>query len=94
MFGIQTASRRSILTLLLIALSVVMIAAAPAKAFPGVIALPDGFQPEGRDTSEILEQAEKQVLAIAEGAARLRNHSGRFARTVFRFCLAGLLPQR
>jgi replicative DNA helicase len=30
----------------------------------------DGFQPEGRDTSEILEQAEKQVLAIAEGAAR------------------------
>ena len=30
----------------------------------------DGFQPDGRDTSEILEQAEKQVLAIAEGAAR------------------------
>jgi replicative DNA helicase len=32
----------------------------------------DGFQPEGRDTSEILEQAEKQVLAIAEGASRGR----------------------
>src|SRR5688500_14230984 len=30
----------------------------------------DGFQPDGRDTSEILEQAEKQVLAIAEGASR------------------------
>ena len=48
MFGIQTASRRSILPLLLIALSVAMIAAAPAKAaFPDVIPLPDGFQPEG-----------------------------------------------
>jgi replicative DNA helicase len=30
----------------------------------------EGFMPEGRDTSEILEEAEKQVLAIAEGASR------------------------
>ncbi|HEY3476275.1 MAG TPA: hypothetical protein VGK56_16795 [Anaerolineales bacterium] len=43
----QTASRRSILALLLIVLSLGMIAGAPAKAFPDVIPLPNGFQPEG-----------------------------------------------
>lgn len=47
MFVAQTASRRSLLFLLLIALSVTMIAAAPFQAFPDVIELPDGFQPEG-----------------------------------------------
>lgn len=47
MFVIQVTSRRSILTLLLLALSVMMIAAAPARAFPDVIPLPNGFQPEG-----------------------------------------------
>ncbi|HET6436012.1 MAG TPA: DnaB-like helicase N-terminal domain-containing protein, partial [Xanthomonadaceae bacterium] len=30
----------------------------------------DGFQPEGRETREILEEAEKNVLAIAEAGAR------------------------
>lgn len=43
----QTASRRSLLVFLLIALSTALIAAAPFKAFPETIALPDGFQPEG-----------------------------------------------
>jgi len=47
MFVSQTASRRSLLVLLLIALNVMMIAAAPAQAFPDVIPLPNGFQPEG-----------------------------------------------
>lgn len=47
MFVSQTTSRRSVLFLLLIALSVAMIAAAPVKAFPNVIELPNGFQPEG-----------------------------------------------
>ena len=43
----QTASRRSLLALLLIALSLALIAAVPAQAFPDVIPLPNGFQPEG-----------------------------------------------
>ena len=47
MFVAQIANRRSLYVLLLIALSVSMIAAAPAKAFPDVIPLPNGFQPEG-----------------------------------------------
>lgn len=47
MFVAKTASRRFLLALLLIALSVGMIAAAPAQAFPDVIPLPNGFQPEG-----------------------------------------------
>jgi sugar lactone lactonase YvrE len=52
MFVTQTASRRSLLILLLAAFSVVMIAAAPAQAFPEVIPLPNGFQPEGIATGE------------------------------------------
>ena len=40
-------ARRSILMFLLIALSVAMIAAAPAQVFPDEISLPDGFRPEG-----------------------------------------------
>jgi sugar lactone lactonase YvrE len=47
MFVAKTASQRSLLALLLIAFSVAMIAAAPAQAFPDVIPLPNGFQPEG-----------------------------------------------
>lgn len=47
MFVAQNASRRSFFILLLIALSISVIAAAPFKAFPDVIPLPDGFQPEG-----------------------------------------------
>ena len=42
-----TISRRSLAAFLLILLSVALIAAAPAQAFPDVIPLPDGFQPEG-----------------------------------------------
>ena len=47
MFVTQNVSRRSLLVMLLLALSLTMIAAAPFKAFPEVIPLPDGFQPEG-----------------------------------------------
>ncbi|WP_330970707.1 DnaB-like helicase N-terminal domain-containing protein, partial [Lysobacter sp. A3-1-A15] len=32
----------------------------------------DGFQPDGRDSSEILSSAEQQVFAIAEAGARGR----------------------
>lgn len=47
MLVVQTASRRSFLVFLLIALSGLMIAAGPAQVFPDVIELPEGFQPEG-----------------------------------------------
>jgi sugar lactone lactonase YvrE len=47
MFFARTITRRSFFVFLLMMLSVAMIAAAPAKAFPDVIPLPDGFQPEG-----------------------------------------------
>ena len=47
MFVAQIADRRSLLVLLVVALSAVMIAAAPLQAFPDVIPLPNGFQPEG-----------------------------------------------
>jgi sugar lactone lactonase YvrE len=52
MFLAQISSRRSLLILMLIALSVSMIAAAPLKVFPNVIPLPDGFQPEGIATGK------------------------------------------
>ena len=52
MFLAQISSRRSLLILMLIVLSVSMIAAAPLKAFPNVIPLPDGFQPEGIATGK------------------------------------------
>ncbi|HET6597637.1 MAG TPA: hypothetical protein VFG81_18575 [Anaerolineales bacterium] len=48
----RIASRRSFLILLLIAFSGAMIAASPAKAFPDVIPLPDGLQPEGIATGK------------------------------------------
>lgn len=48
MFVTQTTKRHSLLALLLIALSFALIGAAPAhQAFPEVIPLPNGFQPEG-----------------------------------------------
>src|SRR5690349_23703003 len=47
MFVAQIASRRSFLILLVFVLAIATIAAAPLKAFPDVIPLPDGFQPEG-----------------------------------------------
>lgn len=46
MFVTQTV-RRSLIVLLLLALSVTMIAATSAQTFPNSIPLPDGFQPEG-----------------------------------------------
>ena len=52
MFLTQIASRRSLLSLLVIAFSVSRIAAAPLKEFPNVIPLPDGFQPEGIATGK------------------------------------------
>lgn len=47
MFVAQIASRRSFLILLVFVLFAATIAAAPLQAFPDVIPLPDGFQPEG-----------------------------------------------
>ena len=47
MFVAQIASRRSFLILLVFVLAIATIAAAPLKAFPDVIPLPNGFQPEG-----------------------------------------------
>ncbi|HLO14270.1 MAG TPA: hypothetical protein VK206_05540 [Anaerolineales bacterium] len=47
MFLTQGTFRRLLLALLLVALSLSMIGAASAKAFPDLIPLPNGFQPEG-----------------------------------------------
>ena len=48
MFVTQFVKRRSLLTLLLVALSLMMLGAAPAhQSFPDTIPLPNGFQPEG-----------------------------------------------
>ena len=47
MFVARTVTQRSLLAFLLIVLSISMIAAAPAQAFPDVIPLPNGWQPEG-----------------------------------------------
>jgi sugar lactone lactonase YvrE len=48
MFVTQTVKRRSFRLLLLVALSFTMLGAAPVpQAFPDVIPLPNGFQPEG-----------------------------------------------
>ncbi len=47
MFVAKIASRRSFLILSVFVLALAMIAAAPLKAFPEVIPLPNGFQPEG-----------------------------------------------
>ncbi|HSL45617.1 MAG TPA: hypothetical protein VK897_19440 [Anaerolineales bacterium] len=44
---VTQAKRTSLIALLLLILSLSLVAAAPAKAFPEVIPLPDGFQPEG-----------------------------------------------
>jgi hypothetical protein len=47
MFVTQTWLRRSVIVLLTLAFGFATMAAAPAQAFPDVIPLPDGFQPEG-----------------------------------------------
>ena len=47
MFVTQIWLRRSIIVLLTLAFGFATMAAAPAQAFPDVIPLPDGFQPEG-----------------------------------------------
>lgn len=47
MFLTQVFRRRSLLTILLVALSLTMIGGTSAAPFPEVIPLPDGFRPEG-----------------------------------------------
>ena len=47
MFVARTSWRRSIIALLLVAFSFMTMGAANAQAFPDVIPLPNGFQPEG-----------------------------------------------
>ena len=47
MFVTQTWLRRLVIVLLTLAFGFATIAAAPAQAFPDVIPLPNGFQPEG-----------------------------------------------
>lgn len=47
MFLIQGTFRRTVVILLLVALSLTMIGATSASAFPDVIHLPNGWQPEG-----------------------------------------------
>lgn len=47
MFVTQMVLRRSLLALLLVALSLALIGGTSAAPFTGVIPLPDGFQPEG-----------------------------------------------
>ena len=47
MFVTQTARRRSIIVLMFLAFGFMTMGAAPAQTFPDVIALPNGFQPEG-----------------------------------------------
>jgi sugar lactone lactonase YvrE len=47
MFANQTSLRRSIIVLLLFTFGFMIMGAAPAQAFPDVIPLPNGFQPEG-----------------------------------------------
>ena len=47
MFVTRIVRRSSLLALVLVALSLTMLGAAPAAPFPEIIALPDGFQPEG-----------------------------------------------
>lgn len=47
MFATQISLRRSIIVLLLLAFGLVTMGAASAQAFPDVISLPKGFQPEG-----------------------------------------------
>ena len=47
MFVTRTSWRRSIIVLLLLTFGIMTMGAAPAQAFPDVIALPNGFRPEG-----------------------------------------------
>src|SRR5689334_10354962 len=47
MFAIRTSLSRSMIVLLLLAFGLISVGAMPAQAFPDVIPLPNGFQPEG-----------------------------------------------
>jgi len=47
MFATRTSLPRSMIVLLLLAFGLMTMGAAPAQAFPDVIPLPNGFQPEG-----------------------------------------------
>ena len=47
MFVTRTSWQRSVIAFLLLAFGFMTVAAAPAQAFPDVISLPNGFQPEG-----------------------------------------------
>ena len=47
MFVTRTSWRRSMFVLLLLTFGIMNMGAAPAQEFPGVIALPNGFRPEG-----------------------------------------------
>ena len=47
MFVAHTAFKRPVVVLLLLAFGFTSLAATPAQAFPDVISLPNGFQPEG-----------------------------------------------
>lgn len=47
MYLSKTKKTQWLITLLLIVFSLSVVAAAPARAFPDVLPLPDGFQPEG-----------------------------------------------
>src|SRR5690349_12260975 len=47
MFVTRTSWQRSMVVLLLFAFGFMTMGAAPAQAFPDVIPLPNGFQPEG-----------------------------------------------
>jgi sugar lactone lactonase YvrE len=47
MFVTRTSWRRSLIILLMLTFGFMTMAAAPAQAFPDVVSLPNGFQPEG-----------------------------------------------
>lgn len=47
MFATRTSLSRSMIVLLLLAFGLISLGAMPAQAFPDVIPLPNGFQPEG-----------------------------------------------
>lgn len=47
MFGIRSVRQRTLVALLVVALSLSMVAATSPESFPEVIPLPNGFQPEG-----------------------------------------------
>ena len=101
----QTVFRRSFIALLLIVLSATMIGATSAQAFPDVIPLPNGFQPEGIASgngttfyvgSIPTGEVYRGDLRTGEGAVLVPQHSGRAsiglkydARTGYLFVAGG-----